>query len=94
MAVSPKFLKCCRQNVSRQHTTYTISPRKTRTDTHHSRALDSPLVLAKLHTAIFDGNPLGIGRMPAVVAVVVVVVVVVFTLKVVPTSAQYAVLGI
>ena len=33
--------------------TYTLSPRKTRIDTHHSRALDSPLDLAHIHMTVF-----------------------------------------
>ena len=49
------------QDATRKHTTYTLSRRKTRTDTHHSRALDSPLELAYTHTAVFDENPCCIG---------------------------------
>ena len=41
------------QDARRQHTTYILRPRKTRSDTHHSRALDSPRDLANTHTAIF-----------------------------------------
>ena len=44
-------VKMCVSGIS---TTYThTQPEKTRTGTHHSRALDSPLALAKLRTAIF-----------------------------------------
>ena len=41
------------QDATRQHTTYTLGPRKKRTDTHHSRALNSSLDLANPHTAVF-----------------------------------------
>ena len=53
------------QDATRKHTTYTLSRRKTRTDTHHSRALDSPLELAYTHTAVFDENLYCIGWMAA-----------------------------
>ena len=38
VAVSPRSLKCCAQDATRQHTAYILSPRKTRTDTHHYHA--------------------------------------------------------
>ena len=41
------------QGPTRQRTTYTLGPRITRTDTHYSRALDSPLDLANVHTTVF-----------------------------------------
>ena len=48
-----RAMECYAQDATMQHTTYTLSPRKTCTDTHHSRALDLPLDLAKTHTAVF-----------------------------------------
>ena len=59
------LLQCCALDATRQHTTYTLSPRKTRKDTQHSRALGSPLDIANLHTAVFDENPCCIGLMAA-----------------------------
>ena len=53
VVVSSKSHGTLRREATRQHTTYTLSPRKTRTDTHHSRALDSPLDLANIHTTVF-----------------------------------------